>query len=417
MVTLSPTLDFDPQGASLIDKRTGETIALTFSEAAVLAALWEKRDDICTKEELLTAGWPDRVVAASSLLQCISLLRKKLQPFPEVELKTLARRGYQLSVRELAPAGDAIESAARPWRAYLSVGAVLVCLLGLVAWYHSDFHQVLKHSQELDGFRTKSLTIGTARGAFQILEQKGQDHPRATSWQRHFTDTAVPHFNQFKAVGLTSDYGHSMALCPDFHLGHCPGEGLLNITFPANERVQLDLPAFLDLAEAMEERIRYNRIQLPKAPDFQGKLVEQIYQGDLYFPANDRLLIRTDHALSLVYRDKDSGVLSASFCVTDQDCITSPIKYRIEGSFKRYERTLDDGVMEVFHVSVTDKQLFTPERVSPSALIFYRELRRHSLSEDELVFYRLHQDAESALWILPYMGQTLAWMKRSELKM
>ncbi|ADN75867.1 transcriptional regulator, CadC [Ferrimonas balearica DSM 9799] len=420
MVNLSKSLDFDTQAGALIDKRTGESTQLTFSEAAVLSALLEHQDDICSKESLLEAGWPDRVVAASSLLQCISLLRKKLQPYPEIELKTLARRGYQLTIRELDSDASEAEAPVRNWRPLVFVLVFMVAISSLLGWYVGDYHRMLQSSKVWNGSITKSLIIGSARGALQILTREDQDKPRSTSWQRHFTETAVPHqhFNQFKGFGLTSEYGHSVALCPDFHQGHCSGKGLLNITFPANERVTLDLPAFLQQAEEMEERIRYNRIQLPKAPEvIEGELVEQIYQGDIYFPSNGRLLIRTDHALSLVYQDANSGVLSASYCVTDEDCITSPIKYRIEGKFKRYDRTIGSDKVEVFQVEVTRKNLFTPESVSPSALVFYRELRRQSLSKETLYFYRLHNDAETGLWILPYMGNTLAWMPRSELKM
>ncbi|MBY6185258.1 winged helix-turn-helix domain-containing protein [Marinobacter hydrocarbonoclasticus] len=419
MVNLSKSLDFDTQAGSLIDKRTGDSIALTFSEAAVLAALIEKRDDICSKEALIEAGWPDRVVAASSLLQCISLLRKKLQPFPEIELKTLARRGYQLTIREIDSEEADEEKASRNWRPLAAALVIMIAISGLLGWYVGDYHKMLQNSQAWTGSITKSLTIGSARGALQILTRADQDSPRSTSWQRHFIETAVPHqhFNQFKAFGLTSEYGHSLALCPEFHQGHCSGKGLLNIAFPANERVNLDLPQFLKQAEMMETRIRYNRIQLPQAPEFQGEMVEQIYQGDIYFPSNGRLLIRTDHALSLVYQDANSGVLSASYCVTDEDCITSPIKYRIEGRFKRYDRTFGGDKVEVFQVEVTRKNLFTPENVSPSALVFYRELRRQSLSKETLYFYRLHSDEKSGLWILPYMGNALAWMPRSELKM
>lgn len=421
MVNLSKSLDYDTQAGSLIDKRTGDSIPLTFSEAAVLTELLKHRDDICSKEALLEAGWPDRVVAASSLLQCISLLRKKLQPYPEIELKTLARRGYQLTIRELDSDESGEQSPIRNWRPLLVTLVAMVSISGLLGWYVGDYHKMLQTSQVWSGSITKSLTIGSARGALQILTRDDQDKPRSTSWQRHFIETAIPHqhFNQFKAYGLTSDYGHSLALCPEFHQGGCSGKGLLNITFPANEKVSLNLPEFLAQAELMEERIRYNRIQLPKAPEYhgEGKLVEEIYQGDIYYPANNRLLIRTDHALSLVYQDANSGVLSASYCVTDEDCITSPIKYRIEGRFKRYERTMGSDRFEVFQVEVTRKNLFTPEHVSPSALVFYRELRRQSLSKDPIYFYRLHSDSESGLWILPYMGNTVAWMPRSELKM
>lgn len=59
----------DEQAKELVDHVHGTQIGLTFSETAVLVLLLSAPNAIFTKEELLQVGWPERVVAPTSLTQ------------------------------------------------------------------------------------------------------------------------------------------------------------------------------------------------------------------------------------------------------------------------------------------------------------------------------------------------------------
>ncbi|MCF1428441.1 MAG: winged helix-turn-helix domain-containing protein [Shewanella sp.] len=120
----------------LLDLRNQEQIALTFSEAAVLATLLGHHEQVLDKDTLLAAGWPDRVVAPTSLTQCISTLRKKLSVYPEIKLHTLARVGYQLQIEEEDAEPDAlvVQEPLRKKRLPWLLLILLLCLSAAVLW-------------------------------------------------------------------------------------------------------------------------------------------------------------------------------------------------------------------------------------------------------------------------------------------
>ncbi len=69
MIKITPYLELDTEANQLIDHVSGKKVILTFSECAVLHRLLLSANPVCSKEELLSAGWPDRVVAVTSLTQ------------------------------------------------------------------------------------------------------------------------------------------------------------------------------------------------------------------------------------------------------------------------------------------------------------------------------------------------------------
>ncbi|WP_267873245.1 winged helix-turn-helix domain-containing protein [Ferrimonas aestuarii] len=422
ILNINKDLSLDIQNLCLRDSRDETLTSLTFAETAVLKCLLEHRNDICTKEQLLEQGWPERVVAPSSLIQCISTLRKKLEAYPEIALKTVARRGYQVVVMKDEDEEVAIEQAAsdsdkrlknRKWVALVALVVAVGCVSWGIAWLFKGNPTSAWHWTD-----SKEIHVGDSQGKTELLTTTKHAIADMSRWQRHFESKLERNMlPPFRAFAVTDGLNDSIALCPHYEDGQCPGHDIINLNFPVTERVNMDLPSFFELAKIMERRIRYNRIELPKTGYHQGELTESMYSADIYFPRNEQLLVRVDHNISMVYRDESKGMFFASFCVTDQDCKTSPIKYEFEGDFERVQTEIDGHPVDLFKVTTNQRVLHKPELVTEAALPFYRELRRNSLSNEPLYFCRFYRDDNSSAWVIPFYGQTVAWMKQSTMQM
>jgi len=431
LLKVTPYLELDQEAKQLVDRISDTTINLTFSESAVLSHLLCSTESICDKESLLEKGWPDRVVAITSLTQCISTLRKKLEPYPEVQLKTIARRGYQLHIStkshiKMLAVNDAesIRSALFHVSLMVKIVGVLI-VLGIIAyyWYGSDHHSVLQESKKWSSDKQISLNLGGTFGTAQLIYANDVNSLNSSMWQKHIAPESnqLQSFDNFIAFAFTDGHTYSFACCVNDEQGACPADQLINITSIGLKPAGLNMVKFMQTRKLMEGRIRYNRILIPEnevfnkpAYTFNGAipdLIEHHYYGDIYFPVADELLIRADLSVSLVYEGDDHGKLYSSTCITDEDCLTTPIKYQVRGNFKQYRMNIDDVEMDVFQVKVTQKQLLTPQTVSPSAMYFYRQIRKHDILDEDLYFYRVYSDAGSAVWIVPVLGNIIAWTK------
>jgi adenylate cyclase len=89
-----------------IDRRSlqkgGAELALRPKAFDVLRYLVERAGRLATKDELVSAVWPDVIVSDDSLAQCIRDVRKALSDDGDRFIKTLPRRGYMF-VAETAP--------------------------------------------------------------------------------------------------------------------------------------------------------------------------------------------------------------------------------------------------------------------------------------------------------------------------
>src|SRR5688572_23382531 len=86
--------EFDPRRGVLTV--SGKPSALRPQTAAVLEELLKRAALLVTREELLGAVWPGRVVTQNSLEQCVSELRRDLAGSAGCMLRTVPRRGYVL---------------------------------------------------------------------------------------------------------------------------------------------------------------------------------------------------------------------------------------------------------------------------------------------------------------------------------
>lgn len=78
-------------------RRDGEIVPLSPAIMETLRVLVENRGHALTKEELLSAVWPDTFVEESNLAHNISVLRKTLGEGPGEQrfIQTIPRRGYR----------------------------------------------------------------------------------------------------------------------------------------------------------------------------------------------------------------------------------------------------------------------------------------------------------------------------------
>lgn len=420
MLKLTSYLQLDEDLNLLVDLQTGTETPLTFSEAAVLAALLQQCDKVLGKEVLLAAGWPDRVVAPTSLTQCVSTLRKKLQPYDDIQLNTLARQGYQLQINEpqnevevastaSSPQTDASEEAPSSKRLPILLACiVLLVLLAIAAgyyWLNSAYRW--QHETSIP------LNIGGQKGQAQLIYRLGTDRPAPWRWQKHIAPESnhIAGFGNFSAYAMADNGIYSLALCPGGDYRNCSGKGLMNIVAVDDKPAGLDMTKFLPLMQAMENRVSYNKIIIPEGMCKKSDVNEHNYQADVYFPVAGKLLERYDINMSLVYDTDKSGSFYFSSCLTDQDCLTAPIKYTFRGDFTQDKTKIGDWQVDAFHIQVKCKNLYNPEMINPSAAYFFRNIRKDDIQDDQLTFYRLYQNEASAIWIIPRMGNIVVWTK------
>ncbi len=89
----------------LVD-RNGATVCIRPKALSVLAYLARNANRTVLKEELHQAVWPNVVVTADSLVQCIREIRKAIQDDQRRILRTDSKRGYRLSAPGVAVSFD-----------------------------------------------------------------------------------------------------------------------------------------------------------------------------------------------------------------------------------------------------------------------------------------------------------------------
>ncbi len=436
LLKVTPYLELDCEANQLVDRVTRTTIGLTFSESAILSHLLTTPDAICDKDVLLQVGWPDRVVAATSLTQCVSTLRKKLEPYPEVQLKTVARRGYQLHISikshvKMLAVNDAesIKTALFDVSLIVKLGGIVV-LLALIAWawLSSDSYNVVQETGKWRSDKQIPLNLGGTNENAQLIYPDGEDRLHPSMWQKHIAPETnqIASIDNFSAYAFTDGEHYSFASCETDRDGHCISEQMINLAAIGLTPAGLDMKEFMKLSRTMEKRIRYNRVLLPAHVVFEEKekiksvepeFIEHHYHGDIYFPVANELLVRADLGISLVYGEENRGKFYSSTCITDEDCLTTPIKYQVRGEFEQYQEKIDNLNVDVFYVKVTQKDLIKPDVVSASAMHFYREIRKHNIRDEELFYYRIHSDNQTSVWVVPLMGNIIVWTKYEKVEL
>jgi TolB-like protein len=94
-------ITLDPDSGRL--RRGSTDIPLRAKSYAFLAFMVRHRGRVVSKDELLTALWPDVTVTEDSLTRCVHDVRQALGPEASACLQTVPRRGYLLVVQDAPP--------------------------------------------------------------------------------------------------------------------------------------------------------------------------------------------------------------------------------------------------------------------------------------------------------------------------
>jgi DNA-binding winged helix-turn-helix (wHTH) protein len=146
----SPVLRFDRFTLDLARgclRGGAEEIALRPKTYDVLRYLAERSDRLVSKDEVLSAVWPNVFVTDDSLVQCVTELRSALGDREQRIIRTVPRRGYRFvapvstvahksSVEDNAmPSAASGDVAARPpWSRWLGPPFFCSCSSWRVAW-------------------------------------------------------------------------------------------------------------------------------------------------------------------------------------------------------------------------------------------------------------------------------------------
>lgn len=103
-------IEYQPETGHLV-RDSGEEVFLRAQSAHVLRLLSENAGSLVTKDELISAVWPDVHVTDDSLTQCISDIRRAIGDKTRQILQTVPKRGFVLRV---SPGGTTGERASRP---------------------------------------------------------------------------------------------------------------------------------------------------------------------------------------------------------------------------------------------------------------------------------------------------------------
>ena len=96
--------------------RNGREVALRPKSLALLIHIVRSAGRVLSKDELISAIWPDVVVTEDSLTRCIHEIRTALGPEEARLLRTVARRGYLFEGNVVAPISETVgeDSVLRP---------------------------------------------------------------------------------------------------------------------------------------------------------------------------------------------------------------------------------------------------------------------------------------------------------------
>src|SRR5690606_21531762 len=100
---------------------SGQPVALDRSSYDILLALMRHSGEVVTKQELLEAGWPGRIVSENSLAKAVSRLRQALGGDAEV-LRVVHGYGYRLATNVVFEAQPAAAVAAPPAPGHMHPG-------------------------------------------------------------------------------------------------------------------------------------------------------------------------------------------------------------------------------------------------------------------------------------------------------
>jgi hypothetical protein len=99
---------------------------------AILKLLVAKPGVLVSRDEIMSAVWPNIAVTDDSLVQCVTEIRKALGDDRHAIIKTVPKRGYVFE----SGAQEKTSLAAKPWTAFAAATAVAMAVVGILLWYN-----------------------------------------------------------------------------------------------------------------------------------------------------------------------------------------------------------------------------------------------------------------------------------------
>jgi adenylate cyclase len=112
---------------------SGSAVTLRAQALAVFKMLAAKPGELVSKDELMSAVWPNIAVTDDSLVQCITEIRKALGDEEHTIIKTVPKRGYVFE-----PVAAAVHASRRNW---IGLAAALLGVIVLAAVYFWPSHR------------------------------------------------------------------------------------------------------------------------------------------------------------------------------------------------------------------------------------------------------------------------------------
>ncbi|WP_417345095.1 winged helix-turn-helix domain-containing protein [Ferrimonas sp.] len=446
---VSKYLTVDEERRLLLDSKGNLTHPLSFAELEMLKLLVAEHGEVVDKQRLTDAGWPGRIVAQSSLTQCISTLRRKLEGHPDIELKTIPRYGYCLGYvepREMAPAASqpaepelplsSAQELPQPSAQELPDGRrsgfalrwrwpALGLLLASVAYLHLsgglshalDWLRLISQPS-VAAISSESLKVGSHPNlAHNVVFEEEETLPKVSpqrfiaNWER--VDDMLPEVKAQQSYLKQSPDFDSIALCADFD-GICRDKQPLNLVRRHGEQPSLDLKWLRDTKLRMEQ-VTYNKILLDRFDGPTDGLLEDVYRADVYYYGDSDNVVRGDIRFSILYQSKTQGQLLVAACFTDALNREISMRYEFSGPFRVRETQVDGRPVKRFLIQVEDQNFRRPEQLSEEGAVIYREIQKAVLSKKQMTLHQVYEDDQSGVWSLPLWGETMVWAHRAQL--
>lgn len=447
-------LIIDLDARDLVDLKSLNRRPLSLAEFEVLKCLIKHAGDVVSKEALNAAGWPGRVVAPSSLTQCMSSLRKKLATQQEIELKNIPRYGYSLCIvdtnglkEHALSAGDSgklrdvehspsviipteevqistkIQGRKRGLHRWLSLAGLCLVIASL---HFSGGLKIavnilsLIAEPEVASITERSFTLAEKPSLVNTVQLDNQNSPQVPAghlldnWFNY--DAVLNNSSEKQMFMYDNGFYESIALCNEFD-STCGDHQPLNLVRSiASPIVPLDIQWLADTKLRMEQ-VTYNKILLDQFEGGDKGLIEDIFRADVYYYSDSQNVVRADVRLSLIFDSDNRGKLVAAACITDDLLKEISIRYQFSGDFKLKQSKVDGKTVKTFFVDIDERSFTRPQTLSKESATIYREIRKNVLKNESMVLRQLYQDDDSGVWMLPLWGDTMVWAHREQVSL
>ncbi|PKG75173.1 hypothetical protein CXF86_09335 [Shewanella sp. GutCb] len=458
MVNITEFLIIDLDARELVDIHHSTRCALSLAELEVLKSLVNHVGEVVSKETLNAAGWPGRVVAPSSLTQCMSSLRKKLAGQTDIELKNIPRYGYSLCIIEHAEAVtstdiDNVSTFVKPasgkfkapnshrinpiianvagWqgaltpRLYRLIGIAVVVTFVAGLHFSGGLKTIVNQLSLLTEPDVASITqkrfslakTPSLLNAVQLENQRKEIISADDVVENWFNyDNIFQNSTDKQLFSFDNGRYESVALCNEFN-EVCIDKQPLNLVRSVNApTTPLDIQWLADTKLRMEQ-VTYNNILLDEFEPADKDLVEDVFRADVYYYSESKNVVRADVRLSLIFDSANRGKLVAAACITDDMLREISIRYQFSGDFKLTKSQVDGKVVSTFLVDVKERSFTSPQQISKESATIYREIRKNVLQNERMVIRQLYQDDDSGVWMLPLWGETMVWAHREQVSL